>query len=363
MNKLLNKFLFSLKHCHDSEKIKSFDESQKNDEAFDTIDRGACSVPLKQIVGSVGRYHDFDSSFRLKRHIPLEKLQNIRNAIKAGKPMPRVKLYKIKDDYYVLDGNHRVAVAKEFGFHEIEAKIVEFIPSKKTLENILYCEKSEFRDKTGLPYPIELTEVEQYAHLIKQIIEHQDFLGQSIGNTVSFERAAADWYETIFNPLIALIEKARIVKAFPNRTNADLYTYVTFHQWEKASARNYGSGIDQLISKSMEEFREKMANKKGLEYPEMRREITAFILLNVSAKREYRIVDKLFAMEEVMEVHSVHGDVDILVKIVLTRDLVSSDAEIIGDFVHNRVRQIPGVISSQTLIPGLSKMKKHTPEK
>ncbi|MBN1276193.1 MAG: Lrp/AsnC ligand binding domain-containing protein [Deltaproteobacteria bacterium] len=358
MSRLIDKVLISLRHCYSSEKVKSFDESQKNEDAFDTVDRGICSVPVDQIVGSVGRYNDFDSEFRLKRHIPSEKLQSIRNAVKAGKPMPPVKLYKIKDDYYVLDGNHRVAVAKEFGFCNIDAKIVEFIPSKKTLDNMLYCEKSEFRDKTGLSYSIDLTEVGQYAHLIMQILKHQDFLGQSTGEGVSFERAAADWYETIYLPLIEVIKKARLIEAFPDRTNADLYAYVTFHQWERAAARNYGNGIDQLISKSMEDFREKMSGKKELEYPEMRREITAFILMNVTAKREYRIVDKLFAMEEVREVHTVHGDIDMLVKIVLTRDLVSSDAEIIGEFVHNRVRQIPGVISSQTLIPGISKMKK-----
>jgi len=62
-------------------------------------------------------------------------------------------------------------------------------------------------------------------------------------------------------------------------------------------------------------------------------------------------------IEKVREIHSVHGDADILVKIILTRDLVSSDAEIIGDFVYNQVRQIPGVISTQTLIPGFSKIK------
>jgi hypothetical protein len=62
-------------------------------------------------------------------------------------------------------------------------------------------------------------------------------------------------------------------------------------------------------------------------------------------------------IEKVREIHSVHGDADILVKIILTRDLVSSNAEIIGDFVYNQVRQIPGVISTQTLIPGFSKIK------
>jgi DNA-binding Lrp family transcriptional regulator len=278
-------------------------------------------VPVKQIVGSVGRYHDFDNQFRLKQHVPSDRLQNIKKAMQEGKPLPRVKLYKIKDEYYVLDGNHRISAAKEFGYVDIDADIVEFIPSKNTLENILYREKSEFSNKTGLSYSIELTEVGQYAHLI------------------------------------TIIKNAHLIKSFPNRTAADLYTYITFHQWERRAVRKYGSGIDQLISKNMEGFRKKMSNKKELEYPEMQREITVFILMHISGKKVNRIIEKLYALEEVREVHSVHGNVDALAKIVLTRDLISSDAETIWNFVNNKVGQITGIESTQTLIPGFSKIK------
>jgi DNA-binding Lrp family transcriptional regulator len=137
----------------------------------------------------------------------------------------------------------------------------------------------------------------------------------------------------------------------------DLYAFISYHQWEKGSIRKYGRGIDKLLSKDMEDFREKMSGKKEIEYPEMLREITAFVLMNVSGKREDRIIEKLYELKEVREIHSVHGDADVLIKIVLTRDLVSSDAEMIGQFVHNQVRQIPGVISTQTLIPSMSKIK------
>ena len=106
----------------------------------------------------------------------------------------------------------------------------------------------------------------------------------------------------------------------------------------------------------MEAFRNKMADMKEQQYPEMQRDITAFVLIIVKAKSEYRIMDKLFVHDEVKELHSVHGDVDIIAKIVLTRDMLSSDAEIIGDFVHDHIRGISGVSSTQTLIPGYSKI-------
>ena len=135
---------------------------------------------------------------------------------------------------------------------------------------------------------------------------------------------------------------------------------ISVHQWERNDpGLKYGIGISKLVPKDMEEFRRKMAQLKETEYPEMLREITAFVLINVSAKADIRIVEKLFKLEEVQEVHSVHGSVDVIAKIVLKRDLVSSDAETIGDFVHNKIRQISGVVSSQTLIPGYSKQKQN----
>jgi hypothetical protein len=336
---------------------KSFKENQKKEEAFDHKDRGVSMVPVSKIVGSVGRYHDFDSEFRPLHHMPSERLQSIRQAMQGGRRLPPVQLYQIKDEYYVLDGNHRIAAAKEIGRDDIEAKIVEFIPSKDTLENVLYRERSEFNEQTKLPYTIELTEVGQYAQLKEQILRHQDFLKQETRKPIPFANAAKDWYETIYRPLTYIIEQGRLIEAFPARTIADLYTYISIHQWDNRRTRNYGNTIDPIISDSMEAFRKKMSDTSATEYPDMQRGITAFILINVKAKSEFKIMEKLFALNEVREVHSVHGDVDLLVKIRLTRDLLSSDAEVIGEFVHNRVRSITGVTSTVTLIPGVSRMK------
>jgi DNA-binding Lrp family transcriptional regulator len=355
--RLLKKAETARNHKRKTAEAKSFKKNQQQEEAFDTRNLGTRMVPLDKIVGSVGRYHDFDDKFRLKGHVPHDRLQNIKKAIRDGQPMPPVGLYQIKDEYYVLDGNHRVSAAKEFGYGEIEARILEFIPSKNTLENILYRERAGFSEQTGLPHAIELTEVGQYAHLALQISKHRRFLEQVQEKPVSFENAALDWYRTIYLPLIGVIEKGRLIDAFPERTIADLYAYISSHQWEKGLTRRYGTGIDELIPRDMEDFRKKMSNKKENEYPEMQREITAFVLLNVSARKEQHIMEKLYGLQEVREIHSVHGDVDILVKAVLTRDLLSSDAEIIGQFVSDRIRQIPGVISTRTLIPASSKIK------
>ena len=341
----------------DQSKVRSFSDQQQQEMAFDSRVRGIRTVPIDRIVGSVGRYQDFDNRFRLKQHVPSERLQRVKHAMRQGRPLPPVKLYQIKDDYYVMDGNHRIAAAKELGHDEILGHIIEFIPSATSLQNILFQERAAFADQTGLAVDIKLTEVGQYSLLLNQIETHREFLEKGRDDRVTFIEAARDWYRTIFRPFSSIIKRSQLMTSFPDRSLADLYAYISSHQWETGRQRRYGSGIDQMIPQSMEAFRKKMAEKKDCDYPELRRGITAFILMNVQARKEFKVVDKIFELAEVQEVHSVHGDVDILIKIVLSRDLLSSDAEIISQFVHERIRQLPGVISTKTLIPGYSKIK------
>jgi uncharacterized ParB-like nuclease family protein len=179
---------------------KCFREDQACEGAFDHIDRGTCSVPLEQIVGSVGRYHDFDSQFKIKDHVPPDRLISVKRAMREGKSLPPVKLYKIKDEYYVLDGNHRIAAAKEFGRSDIMAKIVEFIPSSNTLENIIYREKSEFMEQTGLAHPIDISEVGQFPYLLEQVETHRAFLAGREKPGATLKQAAEDWYQPSISP-------------------------------------------------------------------------------------------------------------------------------------------------------------------
>lgn len=343
------------------DKAKSFTADQQKEAAFDKVDRGNRYVPLDRIVGSVGRYRDLDRKFRMKPHVPSERRENIKKAMQEGRRLPPVQLFQIKDQYYAMDGNHRIAAAKELGREEIYARVVEFLPGKDSIENILYLEKVDFIEQTGLDKNIALTESGQYRHLRDQIADHCRHLEKESGQPVDIQTAALDWHRTIYLPLCAIIDKGGLLDYFPERSLADLYTYVSLHQWKKdhqTQERRYGIGINRLVPKDMEAFREKMAKMKESEYPEMLREITAFILMTVSASKEYKVVDKLFELDEVKEIHSVHGTVDILVKVVLQRNLVASDAETIGEFVHNQVRRINGINSTQTLIPGYSKTKK-----
>ena len=343
----------------DQENPHSFNIRRDKEEAYESIKRGTSMVPLEKIVGSVGRYHDFDNQFKTRSNRTDERLEAILAAMKAGKKMPPVSLYQIKDDFFILDGHHRFQAAKRLGYSDIRSCILELLPSKNTLENMLYREKTEFRDKAGLTHRIDLTELGQFDHLEKQISDHQTYLkNEHPLKEVSYKDAARDWYSTIYKPLAIIIDESNLARSFPDRTVDDLYLYISIHQWEMGKKRKYGIGVDQLIPKDMEEFRKKMAKHKEKKYPEMRPEMTVFILLIVEGRHEKRIFEKLLSLDQVREVHSVHGSIDLIVKVKLVRDLLSSDGELITEFILSTIRKWNGVTSTQTLIPGVSKVKR-----
>lgn len=354
---LVRKIFIGEKKEPKEDQSHSFNSRQEREEAYQSVKRGISMVPIDRIVGSVGRYHDFDKQFRAKNGRRDERLINILAAMKSGKVMPPISLYQIKDDFFILDGHHRFKAAQELGYSEIRSRIVELLPSRNTLENRLYLEKTEFRDRAGLTNTIDLTELGQFQHLEKQINEHRLFLQAEQEEDISYEKAAGDWYNTIYMPLMVVVRNSGLVKSFPGRSVDDLYLYISVHQWEIGKKRKYGIGVDKLIPKDMEEFRREMAKHKEQKYPEMRTELTVFILLNVDGRYEKLIFDKLLALDEVREVHSVHGSIDIIVKVTLVRELLSSDAELLSQFILTTIRKWTGVISTQTLIPGMSKVK------
>lgn len=356
MKKILDWF-FPSKKADSDNLMQAFNEPLDHHQEMEFIDHGLQTIDVKNIIGSVGKYHDFDSKFRPKKHAAGHRFSGIKKAMREGKPLPPVNLYQIKNDYYVVDGNHRVAAAKELGQFEIRAKVVELLSTQKTMENLLYIENKKFYEFTDLPEKIEVTEVGQYRYLENQIYKHQKHMNHISGQEMVFKQAARDWYDTIYLPLTTIISNSQLMKYFPKRTLGDLFCYISYHHWDTVASRRYGIGIDRMIPRNMETFRQSMLEKNTPDYPEMIRTITAFILIDVNATTQMKIIDKLFALEEVQEVHSVHGTIDILVKIVLKRDLLASDAEIIADYVDKQIRKINGIARTQTVIPGASKVK------
>jgi hypothetical protein len=79
------------------------------------------SIPLEAIVGTVEATTDFDADFRPATDRVSSRWQRVARAHRDGRPLPPVAVIERPDGYYVLDGRHRVSVARALGHHDIDA--------------------------------------------------------------------------------------------------------------------------------------------------------------------------------------------------------------------------------------------------
>lgn len=88
---------------------------------------GLKTVPLDQIVGSEGRFRDFDRAFFPRKKHTIERWLSLAKARYQSVALPPVDLVKVGDSYFVMDGNHRISVARAWGQQFIEAEVVEVL--------------------------------------------------------------------------------------------------------------------------------------------------------------------------------------------------------------------------------------------
>jgi hypothetical protein len=110
--------------------LPSFDEVRRSLRALNRMPRGTRAVDPRKIVGSVGRREDFDRSFMPLRASAGQRWKRVDLAFHKGEELPPVSLYKLGDDYFVEDGNHRVSVARFHGAEWIDADVTELRPAR-----------------------------------------------------------------------------------------------------------------------------------------------------------------------------------------------------------------------------------------
>ena len=205
-------------------RVKCFNATYIAGSYASRADLGYQVVPVASIVGSVGRCEELDDRFRpLKStHLRQRRLANIRRLVNRGDILPPVQLYKLKDEYFVVDGHHRVAVAKENGQVYIDANVIEFLPDGERAEDRLYLERHAFVRETGLD-GLRTNRLGGYARLRQEIEEHRGRLTAERGGSVALKEAASDWQRQVYQPVARAIRAARLPARLPGRTVADLY--------------------------------------------------------------------------------------------------------------------------------------------
>jgi len=214
--------------------------------------KGMQTVPIEKIVGSEGRYRDFNKAF-LPRHDKLmRRWMSVDEAHYRNIILPPIKLFEIGGAYFVRDGNHRVSVAKTQGAEFIDAEVISLsseIPLTPDMTRdqiklaVIQFEKRRFFEVTKLDKhrpgcSLECTEVGRYDEILSHIREHKWYINLDKTEEIPFDEAAVSWYDKVYSPIIAVIRETSLLSRFPGATEADLYVYIGKH-WGELNAR-YG---------------------------------------------------------------------------------------------------------------------------
>ncbi len=226
---------------------------------------GHQTVPLANIIGSEGRYGDFDRQFLPRSDALRDRWTSIDRAMLDSVTLPPIELYKIGEIYFVRDGNHRVSVARQLGQVDIDAYVTELVvdvpltPTLATHDLMLKEEYSDFLEWTGLhdlrpDERIEFSELGGYLDLVRHINAHRYYLGQELGRDIPRDEAVAHWYDEVYMPIVRVIREQNVLRLFPNRTEADLYRWIIDHRWYTHERTGSDPGPAGATSSYVEQF-------------------------------------------------------------------------------------------------------------
>jgi hypothetical protein len=214
--------------------------------------RGMQVVPIDRIVGSEGRYRDFNKYFLPKADHLRARWERVDMARLSDTILPAIQLYEIGGVYFVRDGNHRVSVARTQGIEAIDAEVTSLASEiriepgmdaddlrRAVVEYEKRCFYAEtlFGDRTD-DWNLDFTVPGRYDVIYNHILVHKYYLNEGASAEIPFGEAVASWYANVYKPIVDIIKDEALDARFPGRTPADLYVWMVKH-WDFLK-RKYG---------------------------------------------------------------------------------------------------------------------------
>jgi len=212
---------------------------------------GMKAIDIQLIIGSEGRYKDFNRTFLPKKEFIRNRWENIDKAHLQSVILPPIKLYEISGSYFVRDGNHRVSVAKMQGVRSIDAEVIRLdteIPLSPEMTQtemkkaVINYEKDHIFLNTELKYIIDAKKLNftapgRFHEILRHIQGHKYFLNEDIENEITFIDAGNSWYNNLYEPIVNIVREEHILARFPGRTESDLYMWIIKH-WDELKNQN-----------------------------------------------------------------------------------------------------------------------------
>jgi hypothetical protein len=193
---------------------------------------GRRDVPVDEIIGSVGRVVDFDGCFRPRGAVLRKAIAE--RAAKPGVVDTPIALLQVDHAYFVEDGHKRLSIAIAAGRRFIEADVDRFqtdlhVAPGTTMASVrATAQERRFRRVTGLDavvpkHRFALSDPDGYLELQESVKAHTLDYSRSIGRLVSPEEGARHWYDTVFRPILDILETNDALRLLETMTEGDRF--------------------------------------------------------------------------------------------------------------------------------------------
>jgi len=240
-----------------SEDLMPFEEAKRILKPDAETYAGITTVALEKIVGSEGRYRDFNRHFLPKKEHLRARWTSVDRTRYQDIILPPVRLYEMGGVYFVRDGNHRVSVARSMGQVEIDAEVTSLqsrIPLGTNMDiqdlkrAVIAMEKSDFLAETRYlsvigEEDLEFSEPGRYDTIREHIAVHKYYLNERETAELEYASALWSWHENVYEPIVLAIREERLLSLFPERTESDLYLYLVRHWDDLKHSRRKEIGI------------------------------------------------------------------------------------------------------------------------
>jgi hypothetical protein len=203
---------------------------------FDQSYVGIRSIRVADIVGTIDRSSAFAGDFLPRRAQMRERWQQVERAFPQGE-FPPISVYQLGERYYVTDGRHRVAIAKQRKAEFIDAEVTRLharfeIPVDADIGGLILREQERiFMDESGLERAcpearILFTRPQGYIELLELVKVHGYDLALSSERLPEKHEVAGDWYDRVYLPTVEAIRREGLTQVWPDATDADLFLLV-----------------------------------------------------------------------------------------------------------------------------------------
>ncbi len=245
-----------------SRPLLSLDEVSRRLRAFEQTYVGVRPIRVEDVVGTVSRVDDFDRDFLPKRSKIQSRWRSVEETYPEG-DFPPIVVYELDGRYFVVDGHHRVAIARQRGIEYIDAEITRLrsrwkLPPDADIGAIIMAEQQRrFMEESGLERArpearIEFSRPQGYIELLEHIKIHGFHLMMERGETCSMEEIAGDWYDRVYLPTVEAIHRESLHEHWPRATDADLFLWVGQRRRELFPERDH-LGIEDGVRAAHEE--------------------------------------------------------------------------------------------------------------